>query len=575
MSANVNYPRVSKNIEGLINYGPPENITPCDLVLDFNEGKPPGKEVLQYLANLDPKVFSRYSKPAKLESLLAEEFNLDPAQVLVSAGGDEAIDRICRAYLFPDREIVVAAPTFEMFNVFARMTGGKSVHVPWPEGAYPVKEVIAEINENTGVVQIISPNNPTGAYATKKDLHKISKNARNALVVVDAAYAAFTDYDLTEEALKLDNVVVLQTFSKAWGMAGLRLGITLGKKEIINNLRSVGLVFPVSSLSVQSALYWREHGKAEVAEYVGQVKKERKLVAQKLSELKQQPLPSQGNFVFSHFKNAKWIHKALCGMGISTRYIPANINFDDGLRITCPGDHNDLERLFKALEIILEPECILFDMDGVLVDVSLSYREVIRLVVESFGQSVTASEISRAKEEDGANNDWLVTQRLLKNKGVETDLEEVTERFEKLYHGTDETPGLYTEEVPLVNPELLEKLTADFKLGIVTGRPRLDAERFLKIHDLAKYFSVVICQKDAPQKPDPAPVKLAMQKLGVKRAWMIGDAPDDIAAARAANVLPIGMLYQKDKKEESERALYLKGASVIINDVFELLELLP
>jgi len=567
-------PIASKNCQDLKSYGFPAAKAPCDLILDFNEGQAPDVEILKHLATLDPKILSKYSKATELEALLAEEFGLEKEQVLITAGGDDSIDRICRSYLFPDREIVVAAPTFEMFNLFAKMTGGKSIHVPWPKGAFPTDQVLEKVNGNTGVIQVISPNNPTGAIATKEDLKRISEGAGQALVVMDAAYGSFTETDLTEYALTLDNVVVLQTFSKAWGMAGARLGFTMGPKEIIDNLRNIGLVFPVSSLSVQAGIYWRKAGVDFVENYVKRVRLEREDLYRRLKHLGGKPLATESNFIFSHFKDPLWVRDALAGMGIAIRLIPSNLNFEKGIRITCPGDKQDYIRLCAAFETILDPECILFDMDGVLVDVSASYREAIRLTAKSYGVILQAEEIAKAKAEEGANNDWVVTQRLLERKGVKADLAEVTAHFEKMYHGTEEHPGLYTKETLRIDKKILDLLAERFSLGIVTGRPRRDAERFLKISGIENYFQAVICQEDAPQKPDPAPVTLAMKKMGVDRAWMIGDAPDDIAAARAASVLPIGMIAPGDCETDVEDALYLKGAARVIKEFDELKELL-
>ena len=112
-------------------------------------------------------------------------------------------------------------------------------------------------------------------------------------------------------------------------------------------------------------------------------------------------------------------------------------------------------------------------------------------------------------------------------------------------------------------------------LGVVTGRPRQDAERFLEQHGIADLMKVVVCREDAAMKPDPAPVKLAMEKLGVRTAWMVGDAPDDILAARRARVLPLGVVAPGDGAETTAQALYQAGAARMVENWNQLEEWLP
>jgi HAD superfamily hydrolase (TIGR01548 family) len=129
-----------------------------------------------------------------------------------------------------------------------------------------------------------------------------------------------------------------------------------------------------------------------------------------------------------------------------------------------------------------------------------------------------------------ANNDWELTHKLLKLRELANlpSLEEVTQVFEEFYQGTAENPGLWTKETILINSLLLQSfINKSIPLAIVTGRPRSDAERLLKVNNLDKYFSVVVCMEDAAKKPDPAPVLLALNKLGLKsgrKTYMIGKA---------------------------------------------------
>ena len=188
-----------------------------------------------------------------------------------------------------------------------------------------------------------------------------------------------------------------------------------------------------------------------------------------------------------------------------------------------------------ALTTVFAPQALLFDMDGVLADVSESYRVAIVKTAESFGVELSAGDIAAAKRRGNANDDWQLTCSLLQERGVSCSLSEVTERFESFYL------TLRSRERVLVAAERLRDWGQRFQLAVVTGRPRAQAEFFLAQYAIRDLFGAVVCREDAALKPDPEPVRLAMQQLGVQSAWMLGDTVDDLLSARAAGVLPIAV----------------------------------
>ncbi|MCK6439193.1 MAG: histidinol-phosphate aminotransferase family protein [Planctomycetes bacterium] len=331
-------------------YAPPKPGVPIDLRLDGNEGKAPPAEVLARLASADPETLKRYTRPVTLEAKLASRFGLDPAQVMVTAGADDAIDRVCRAMLGPDREIVVPIPTFEMLPRYAGMTGATIVNVPWPAGPYPRDAVQRAITSRTAIVSIITPNNPTGAVATFDDVKALAAAAPNALLLVDMVYAECADQDFTREVLTLPNAIVLRSFSKAWGLAGLRVGYAMGPAEVIRWLRVSSGPFMLSALSLLIAEKWMDEGKDHVDSYVKRIRIERKALFDKLSTLGAEPRPSQANFVLARFKNAASVRDALATRGIAVRLFEGQPELDNCLRITCPADEANFTRLLRALE---------------------------------------------------------------------------------------------------------------------------------------------------------------------------------------------------------------------------------
>jgi HAD superfamily hydrolase (TIGR01548 family) len=216
------------------------------------------------------------------------------------------------------------------------------------------------------------------------------------------------------------------------------------------------------------------------------------------------------------------------------------------------------------------PDALLFDVDDTLVDTSSSYRRAAVMTADSYGVRVTLDDVSAAKAAGDANDDWLLTQRLIVARGVAAEYGEVKRIFEELYQGTATRRGLKLDETLLVARGALERWSTRFALGIVTGRPRVDALELLDRYGLRGVFSAVVTMDDGPLKPDPAPIRLAIERLGTGRAWMIGDTPDDVHAARAAGIPAIGVVARADEPRRARDALIGAGAAHVLDNLDEL-----
>jgi HAD superfamily hydrolase (TIGR01548 family) len=235
---------------------------------------------------------------------------------------------------------------------------------------------------------------------------------------------------------------------------------------------------------------------------------------------------SQANFVLADFgRRAAFVRDGLRARGILVRDFPGRAGLEQSLRITLPGDPADFERLTRALDTVLAPEALVFDLDGVLADVRESQRAAMVETAATYGVTVTMEDIERALRAGDAANDWIVTQRLIAAGGVQADLESVTARFQALYLGTAGESGLRERERLIVPRWLFERLSRRVPLAVVTGRPRDEARWFLEREGLADLFGAVVCMEDAARKPDPAAVRLALTRLGVQRAWMVAIRP--------------------------------------------------
>jgi histidinol-phosphate aminotransferase len=330
---------------------------PGMLRLDSNEGVLPSRALLGDLANADPELLRRYPDVSALEAALAARVGVAPDRVLVTAGADEAIDRACRAFLEPGRTILLPDPSFDMFDCSAALAGGELVRIPWWGDAFPIDAFASRLDARTAVVAVVSPNNPTGSVATLADVRRLAAAAPSALVVLDHVYVEYADEDLTPTVLDLPNVLVLRTLSKAWGLAGCRVGYAVGSPYVIAVLRAAGGPYTVAAPSVALALSQLERGAEPLRAHVARVREERRLLRARLGAGGLAPRPSQANFVLVECGlRAGSIRAGLAARGVLVRDFPGRRGLETTLRITLPGNAPDFERLSDALERTLDAE---------------------------------------------------------------------------------------------------------------------------------------------------------------------------------------------------------------------------
>jgi HAD superfamily phosphatase len=224
-------------------------------------------------------------------------------------------------------------------------------------------------------------------------------------------------------------------------------------------------------------------------------------------------------------------------------------------------------------------KALLFDLDGVLVDVSASYREAIRMTVKHFsGTDISGAGIQSFKDRGGLNNDWDLTSAFLAERGIETRREDIIAVFQKFYLGDDHN-GLIRNESWLLRRPVLESLARNFSIGIVTGRPAPETEYTLGHFGVRGLFPAVVTMDDIPPdrgKPDPFGILTALGRLGLSEGYYAGDTGDDILAAQGAGLVPIGVVQMGSERErEARKARLLEaGAVCVINDINEIKEAL-
>ncbi len=345
----------ARRTKGLTSYGSQPDHRPIDLWLDANEGPAP-IEADSLLDTITPETLRRYPSTRDLEQILALRWAVDPAQLIVTAGADDGLERICRAWLDPGRIVILTKPTFSMLSRYVNMNEGLLREVPWLDGVFPVREVLSLADsESPAIVFVVSPNNPTGNAATFNDLRLISESLPSTLIVFDQAYAEFADEDHTPKAIELPNVIVTRTLSKAFGLAGLRVGYAVGKPELIAPLRVVGHPYPVSGPSLAIAASVLARGDHYTRVTIERVRQERTALAALLRAHDIWSVPSQANFVLARIGDSAFqVRNSLADRGIAVRWFRDDATLAEFLRITCPANECNFERLLVALDEVLD-----------------------------------------------------------------------------------------------------------------------------------------------------------------------------------------------------------------------------
>ena len=478
---------------------------------------------------------NRYPDPqaSALVEKIASYCKVKRDSVLLFNGSDEAIDILIRVFCRQGKDsVLVLEPTYSMYRICTEANNVSAIGVRLDADFQPdMKAVLAAVKrKKPKLIFACSPNNPTGNLLEFARLGKIARKVK-AILVVDEAYAEFAGQSFASQARRYPNLVVLRTFSKAWALAGARIGYCITSPEIIRLMQKVKLPYNINSLSQQAAL--GAFGRiGTMRKCVQETVREREKLADGLRTLGMKVYPSDANFVLFALPEgigALDVQRRLAkDYGIlvreRTRLVP------NSLRVTvCTPKENDY--FLKSL-LGVAADAVLFDIDGTLVGVSRSYLEAIRLTAQEIsGKEVARQQVADVKKMPGMNNDWDATVEVLRRQGVRASREEVVPVFQKLYFGK-RGEGLIRNEKPLLQLRLLRKIGK--QIGIVTGRPRVEARIAMRRLGLPKSTPLVAMEGTKQGKPDPAPLLLAKKMMGAKLPVYVGDYVDDREAAARA-----------------------------------------
>lgn len=328
------------------------------LRFDFNENtKGCSARVLERLQRLGVEELAKYPEREPAEGRLAAFLKVGAGELLLTNGVDEAIHLLCQTYLGPGDEALIVVPTYSMYRIYAMAAGAEVITVPAdPEFQLPTQSLIRCITARTRLIAIANPNNPTGAVASRQDLLAIARSAPNAAVLVDEAYFEFYGQTMLESRKESANLFVARTFSKAYGLAGLRLGVLVGNEEQMRAVRRMCSPYNVSATAL-ACLPEAIEDQPYIRQYVEEVLESRARLESSLQACGIQYWPSRANFVLmrvGHSKSdsARFVAE-MHRRGILVRDRSSDHGCEGCVRITL-GPRAHADRLLSALHEVFE-----------------------------------------------------------------------------------------------------------------------------------------------------------------------------------------------------------------------------
>jgi len=270
--------------------------------LDFNENTAGcSPKVIRALGKMSPKQLAMYPEYERCTARLARYFGVQAKELLLTNGGDDALRVFFDTFVDAGSSVLVCEPTFPMYRYYGEIAGARVEALRFGrEMKFPMSETLAGLQKRPRVLFIANPNNPTGTLLQVPEIEKILQAATNTAVVIDEAYADFSGVTLVPQIGKYPNLFIARTFSKAAGLAALRLGAVIACAESLSYLRRAMPPFPVNLAALVAA-------QAAVADsvamrgYVREIRRMRSWFEKELDDLGIQIFPSAGNFLLADF----------------------------------------------------------------------------------------------------------------------------------------------------------------------------------------------------------------------------------------------------------------------------------
>jgi histidinol-phosphate aminotransferase len=331
-------------------YEPPGEGRADKLRLDFNENTAGcSPKVQRALAKLTPKLLSMYPEYERGTRRLARHFQVAPEEILLTNGGDDALRLFFDAFVDAGTTAVICEPTFPMYRYWGEVAGAKiEVQRYGPAMEFPLEGVLEALTGRPRVLFVCNPNNPTGTLLEKSVIETILKAATHTAVVVDEAYAEFSGVTVVPWINQHSQLFVARTFSKAAGLAGLRLGAVIACAESLAVLRRATAPFPVNVAALAAAEAAVGDSKT-MKLYVNNILRTRGWFEKELHKLSVKTYPSAGNFLLADFgPGASEMCAELQKKGVLLRDRAKDIG--PGVVRLSIGTQKEMERLLKLIK---------------------------------------------------------------------------------------------------------------------------------------------------------------------------------------------------------------------------------
>lgn len=293
-------PQPREAIRKMTPYSPPTGSRAGKLRLDFNEntvGCSP--RVIEALTRAATRGFvATYPEYERARQTVGEFLGVKASEIIFGDGTDELISALVHTFVDPGDEVLTPWPTFAMFQFYTEVLAGVSVRAEYrlPELKFPMESLLAGISARTKVIAIASPNNPTGDALSLTEIETILDAAGDRAVLIDEAYFEFNGVTAIDLLPRYPNLFVSRTFSKAYGLAGLRVGCLVSSEENIEQVHKGQSPYSVNSIAIECALAAVDD-QAYVTDYVAKIIEARALICGTLDELEVPYWPSEANFV--------------------------------------------------------------------------------------------------------------------------------------------------------------------------------------------------------------------------------------------------------------------------------------
>ncbi len=328
----------------------PDN-APCRTDLSDNTnlfGAPPAAQAA--LEIIDSSTITRYpaAYSRELTRVLADYLGVDANMVIAGCGSDDLLDSAIRAFGEPGDTLAQLDPTFGMIRVFATVNGLAVTAIPARQG----EGAQALIGADASIIYLCSPNNPTGDILDAEWIESIVSRAQG-LVIIDEAYAEFAGVSSVALLARHENLLVTRTLSKAFGLAGLRIGYAAGSRAIVREVEKSRGPYKVTSLAERAAMATMMHDRAWVHEKVTEARANRERFSERLRGLGLEPIESRANFVLVPVADSGQTAARMARQGVAVRQLQNLTGIGDALRISI-GPWPMMEECLAALEAALQ-----------------------------------------------------------------------------------------------------------------------------------------------------------------------------------------------------------------------------